>query len=74
MRSLIYIFSSSIVILVFSLLSCNGSMDPSYDVLNAYYTTSFENESEIFGWDGISIEDLRNDALLIAGRYVYRLK
>ncbi len=62
MRSLIYIFSSSIMILVFSLLSCGGTLDPPYDYLNDYYTTSFENDSDLSGWDGISIDDLRNDA------------
>jgi hypothetical protein len=34
-------------------------MDPSYDILNAYYTTSFENASDLAGWDGISTDDLR---------------
>ena len=62
MKSLIYIFSSSIMALVFSLLSCNGTLDPAYDYLNAYYATSFENESDLAGWDGISTNDLRNDA------------
>ena len=50
------------MVLVFSFLSCNGALDPSHDSLNTYYSTSFEDENDLNGWEGILLAQLRNDA------------
>ena len=49
---------------IFALLQfqCTGTVDPVYDTANAYYATSFENEKDLAGWQGISTAELRSDA------------
>ncbi len=59
MRKLDLILYFILITAIISFNSCNKIFDPTYEFI---FYTSFEQESELNGWEGLSAANLRNDA------------